>query len=106
MNLEVDSDCSMDNLSIPSSDYGDQEEKKTEKLAKKKSNSSESHSCDYMEDQQEFIREKGNKISQDVKHNSGYIDSRLINSIRNKDQTADGKIQMKMNNLNIQSKMN
>jgi hypothetical protein len=50
MNLEIDSDCSMDNLSIPSSDYGDQEEKKTEKLAKKKSNSSESHSCDYMED--------------------------------------------------------
>jgi hypothetical protein len=34
MNLEVASDCSMDNLSIPSSDYGEQEEKKIEKLAK------------------------------------------------------------------------
>lgn len=26
MNSELCSDCSMDNLSIPSSDYGDQEE--------------------------------------------------------------------------------
>ena len=85
MNSEVASYCSMDNLSIPSSDYGDQEERKMEKLGKIKSNSSESHSCDYMEDQQEFFIIKGNNLTQNNKHSSGYIDTRLLSSNKNKD---------------------